>query len=578
MGNKEIVQILKEALAAMEVKEQDRFRIRAYQNALSAIEGLTSSVYDLWQQGRVGEIPGVGPGLKQHLDELFTTGEVKEYKVLKRGLTDGMFSLIGIRGIGAKRAFKLATEFELNTRDEAVDLLKDAAHDGKIRVLDGFGEKSEADILHAIEEVKMTKNKKERLLLIHAEEIAERMIKYIKLMPGVVDAQALGSLRRRQATVGDIDLAVASDDGEEVIKHFLKYNEIAEVLAKGEKKASVVLNNETQVDLRVSEPDSYGSMLQYFTGNKQHNVVLRTYALENSMSLSEYGIKYQGKVEKYADEEAFYRRLGLPSIPPEIRNGNSEVELAIQGKLPKLITIDDIKGDLHSHTIASDGLNTLAEMVNEARTMGYQYIGISDHSPSILSRGYDDVISIIERQRKSIDSINEAQDDIHVLFGYEVNILADATLSLPEEILAMLDYVVASIHTSFNQDIDLITGRLLAAIENPNVTIIGHPSGRLINERESCDINWEKVFKAVLKYGKILEINSQPNRLDLADDLVHEAVRLGIKLVIDTDAHDIGSLKFMKYGIDVARRGHAERRSIINTLNYEDMLEVIKKA
>ena len=371
---------------------------------------------------------------------------------------------------------------------------------------------------------------------------------------------------------------MASDDGEEVIKHFLKYNEIAEVLAKGEKKASVVLNNETQVDLRVSEPDSYGSMLQYFTGNKQHNVVLRTYALENSMSLSEYGIKYQGKVEKYADEEAFYRRLGLPSIPPEIRNGNSEVELAIQGKLPKLITIDDIKGDLHSHTIASDGLNTLAEMVNEARSIGYQYIGISDHSPSILSRGYDDVISIIERQRKSIDSINEAQNDIKVLFGYEVNILADATLSLPDEILAMLDYVVASIHTSFNQGMDIITGRLLAAIENPNVTIIGHPSGRLINERESCDINWGKVFKAVLKYDKILEINSQPNRLDLADDLVQEAVRLGIKVVIDTDAHDTGSLHFMKYGIDVARRGHAERRNIINTLNYEDMLEVIKKA
>ncbi|HLC93744.1 MAG TPA: DNA polymerase/3'-5' exonuclease PolX, partial [Patescibacteria group bacterium] len=463
----------------------------------------------------------------------------------------------------------------IDKRDDAVEKLKKAAVGGNIRSMEGFGEKSEADILHAIEEVKMTKNEKQRLLLIHAEEIAGRIIKHINILPGIIKADALGSLRRRQATIGDIDIAVASYESDEVIKHFLKFSEIDEVLARGDKKVSVVLNNQIQVDLRVSEPEAYGSMVQYSTGNKQHNVLLRTYALENGMSLSEYGIKYKGKLELFPDEESFYNRLNLTWIPPEIRHGKSEIELAIKGKLPKLVTIDDIKGDMHTHTIASDGLNTLAEMVNAAKMMGYQYIGISDHSPSIQSRGYEEVVSIIEKQKKNIESINEAQNDIKVLFGYEVNILADATLSLPDEILSKLDYVVASIHTSFNQERDVVTGRLVKAAENPYVTIIGHPSGRLINEREPCDINWGSVFEAVKKHNKILEINCQPNRLDLVDDLVLEAVRLGIKLIINTDAHDTESLNFMKYGIDVARRGFSERKNIINTLSYEDLLENI---
>jgi DNA polymerase (family X) len=578
LSNKEVVNELKEALAAMEIKNYNIFRIRAYQNAIAAIDNLTSSVFDLWENHRLGEIPGVGEGLADHLNELFTTGEVKEFKVIKHDLPQGMFSLIGLRGVGAKRAYKLAKEFDLNSREEAVEKLKEVAEQGRIRVLEGFGEKSEKELLNAIIEVKKTKAEKQRLLISHAEEVAGRAIEFLESLPGVEKAQALGSLRRRNPTIGDIDIVVVGKDGnnEEIMKSFLKFPEIKEVLAQGEKKISVMLTNEVQLDLRVATTKTYGSMVQYFTGSKQHNIVLRTYALDHGMSLSEYGIKENGVLHEFEDEESFYAKLGLDHIPPEIRHGKDEVLLAKEKKLPKLVNTDDIKGDLHTHTIASDGVNTLAEMVNEAKNLGYEYIGIADHSPSIQSRGYEEVKAIIERQRKSIDSLNEAQDGIRVLFGYEVNILADATLSLPDEFLSQLDYVIASIHTAFNQEREVITDRILRAIENPYTTIIGHPTGRLINERDAIDADWDKVIDACKAHKKVLEINAYPNRLDLPDDLVYEAIKKNLRLIINTDAHVISELYLMRYGIDVARRGFAEPKNIINTYSAKDLLETIQ--
>lgn len=570
--NTEVVQLLKEAVAAMEVKGYNVFRIRAYQNAIGAIQTLTSNIYDLWQNKRLDEIPGVGAGLSDHLNELFTSGEVREFKQIKQGLPEGMFVLIGVRGIGAKRAFKLAKEFRLEIRDEAVERLKAAAEQRKIREMEGFGEKSESDILNAISEMKMTKNEKPRLLLINAEEISGRVCSYIKKLAGVEEAIPLGSMRRRNPTVGDLDIAVVCDNSDEALKHFLKFPEIHEVLAEGDKKVSVNLTNDTQVDIRVTPKDSFGSMVQYSTGNKLHNIALRTYGLGQGKSLSEYGIKYQDKLHKFATEEEFYKFLGLPYIEPELRQGNDEIEKALSGKLPNLVQLKDIKGDIHTHTIASDGLNTLAEMVNAAKERGYLYIGIADHAPSVVSRGYDEVVAIVDKQRKSIDAINQAQDDIKVLFGYEVNILADATLGLPDEILDKLDYVIASVHTAFNQDRKSITDRIVKALENPYVSILGHPSGRLINERGPVDADWEKVFKVAEENDKILEINGQPNRLDLEDDLVKDAVRRGVKFIINTDAHDIGSLDYMKYGIDVARRGWCEKKDIINTLNFKEFV------
>ncbi len=577
--NKEVSQILKEILASMEVKAYNRFRIRAYQNALAAIDNLTSSIYDVWENHRLSEIPGVGEGLERHLNELFTTGEVQEYKDIKEGLPDGMFALLGLRGIGAKKAFKLANNFKLVKRETALERIKEYARAGKIRIMDGFGEKSEKDILDAISDQKKHKNAKPRLLLIQAEEVSNRIIDYLNKMENSEEFEitALGSLRRRAPTVGDIDIAVATNTPDLVLTHFLEFPEIEEVLVKGEEKVSVVLKNDIQVDLRISSPKAYGSMLQYFTGSKQHNVLLRTYAMEKGLSLSEYGIKEGGKILQYSDEKTFYHKIGLPHIPPEIRHGLNEVSLAVEGKLPKLVELQDIKGDLHTHTVASDGVNTLSEITAAAIEKGYEYLGISDHAPSIQTRNEAEVLNIVRNQKALIEQINNSQDKIRVLLGYEINILNDATLSLPDRFLKELDYAIASIHTSFDQPRKLVTKRLINAIKNPYIDIIGHPSGRLINQREGCDIDWKEVFDVALEYDKIIEINSQPNRLDLADDLVREAVRRGIKLIISTDSHAIVDLGLMRFGIDVARRGFCEKKNIINTLNLVGLLKVLKR-
>ncbi|MBW6441606.1 DNA polymerase/3'-5' exonuclease PolX [Patescibacteria group bacterium] len=576
LPNTEVIAILKEILAAMEVKDVSFFRIRAYQNAISVLENLTVSIYDLWENNRLGEIPGIGPGIEGYLNELFTSGEEGEYEHIRKDLPEGMFSLIGLRGIGAKRAYKLALAFDLNDRETALEKLKQFAQKGKIRDLEGFGEKMEIAILEAIEDKKMTKNKKVRFLLPQAEEITQRIYDYMRKSKHVIDLEACGSLRRRNATIGDLDIPVSTNEPEKVIEYFLKFPEIGEVLVAGDKRASVVLTNEVQVDIRVSTPEAYGSMLQYFTGSKQHNILLRNYALSKGLSLSEYGIKKGDELKEFADEEDFYKELGISYIPPELRHGNYEIEAAQKGTLPKLIELKDIKGDIHFHTNFSDGINTLEEMVEEAKNLGYEYIGVADHSPSIQSRGLGTVLKIVSDTRKRIDEINESQDDIKVLYGYEVNILVDNTLSLPDDILKNLDYVIAGIHTAYGQDKNTVTERLLSAMENPYVKVIAHPSGRLLNQRDPADPDWNKIFSSARDNEIILEINSQPDRLDLPDDLVKSAIEWGVDLIINSDAHSISEFGFMKYGVDNARRGWAQKDDIVNTLSYEKFVKKLR--
>jgi len=334
----------------------------------------------------------------------------------------------------------------------------------------------------------------------------------------------------------------------------------------------------------MSRPEAYGSMLQYFTGSKQHNIMLRRYALSKGMSLSEYGIKKsgsstsstgsgQGELKEFSNEEDFYKELELPYIVPELRHGNYEIEAARKGKLPNLVSLDDIKGDVHVHTNLSDGLNTIEEMVEMGKSLGYEYIGITDHAPSVQSRGMGTVLKIISDTKKKIEEINESQDDIKVLFGYEVNILVDETLGLPDDILKDLDIVIAGIHSAFNQDKDKITARYLAALNNPYVDILAHPAGRLINQRDGTDPDWRKVFDVARDNNKILEINAQPDRLDLPDDLVKEAIEWGVKLIINSDAHSVDQMNYMKYGIGNARRGWAEKKNILNTLSYREFVK-----
>lgn len=576
-SNAEIVTLLKEVLAAMEVKQVNKFRIRAYQNVIASIEGLTVNVFNLWENKKLNEIPGMGTTLISHFDELFTTGKVHDFEDVKEGLPIGMFSLIGIRGIGAKKAFKLASAFELTSADpeKVFAKIKKAAQDNQISVLEGFGEKSQSLILEAISEVKKTKQEKQRILLAQAEELSARILAYLTAHPEIVTAEALGSFRRRQPTIGDLDIAIVTTNDDVAIRYFLKYSEIEEVLVHGDKRASVVMGNDFQVDIRVCTKKAFGAMVQYFTGSKAHNIVLRTFALERGCSLSEYGIKKNDKLHEFEKEEDFYTFLNLDYIPPEIRQGKNEVDLASKKKLPNLVTLSDIKGDVHSHTVFSDGVNTLEEMVNKARELGYEYIGISDHAPSVSARGYKEVEAIISSTKDKLAKINATHKDIKVLYGYEINILADAQISLPDELIKELDYAIASIHGAFTQDRETITKRLIAAAENPYINIIGHPSGRLINERAAYDVDWRAFLTAVKDNNKLIEINSQPNRLDLTEDLVFEAITRGIDLIINTDAHALDQLHFMRYGIDVARRGWCESKNIVNTKSVDLFLEAL---
>jgi DNA polymerase (family 10) len=577
LPNKDVIIMLKEALAAMEVKNFNFFEVRAYQNAISILDNLTVSIFDLWENKQLGEIPGIGNSLISHLNELFTTGKVEKFEELQEGLPAGMFALIGLRSVGAKRAFKLAQAFKLNSRDDAVEKLKVAAVDHKIQELEGFGEKSEAQILEAIEQSKMTKNEKPRMLYSHAEEIVERILSYMKLCPEVIKTDALGSYRRKNPTVGDIDIAVGTINPDKVCDHFLKFPEVAEVISRGEKKVIVVLTNGVQVDLRLSTPDAYGAMLQYNTGSKQHNIILRQYALDSGLSLSEYGIKKKGsdRIKEFATEEEFYEYLKLDYIPPEMRHGSDEVELARRHLIPQLITLGDIRGDLQSHTTASDGLNGLEDMVIQAIRLGYEYYGVTDHAPSVQNRGYAEVEKIISETRAEIDRLSKKYPEIKILYGYEVNILADATIALPNELLEQLDYALGAIHTSFNQSREEITKRMIAALENPYINFIGHPSGRLLNERDPVDPDWAKVFAAASYNNKVMEINSQPNRWDLPDDLAKECVRRAIPLIINTDAHEKSQMEYMKYGIYNARRAGVEAKHVVNTLKFDEFVKVL---
>ncbi len=564
-SNEDILTLLKEVTAAMEVKNVSFFRIRAYQNVISSIEDLTISVYDLWKQNRLNEVQGMGDTLTAHFNELFTLGRAKDFESVKKDLPQGMFALLGLRGIGAKKAFRLATEFNLENRESALNELKKAAEQEKIRVLDGFGEKSEQAILSTLELQKKHKSNKERMLISTAESISARIIEYLKQNEYVLQAEALGSLRRRESTVGDLDIVISTINPAEVIEHFIQFSEVADVTAKGTSRAAVVLRNDVQVDIRVIEPDSYGAMVQYFTGSKSHNISLRNFALEKGLSLSEYAIKKGDIAHKFQTEKEFYSFLDLGFVPPEIRQGRNEVALASKSKLPVLIDLKDVKGDIHMHTTDSDGNASIEEMVEKAVSLGYEYIAITDHNPSVRMNGSFDALAVIENKKRKIEQINTSQDVIRVLFGYEVDILKTGELALPDNLLQKLDFAIASIHSNFEMPRKEITDRLLSAVRNPYIKVLGHPSGRLINKRPPMDLDWEKIFEEVKNEGKLFEINAHPSRLDLADDLVYEAARQKIPLIISTDAHSVKELENMHYGVDVARRGWCTADHILNT-------------
>jgi len=594
-SNKEIAFLLKKVAAAYLLTNENRFKVIAYQKAADTVENLSRNLFDLWQEGKVGEIPGIGAAIASHLDEYFKNGHSLHFDSLLKKIPPAVFVLMRVPTIGPKKAFSLVKNLHLWDEKTVINKLKKACLEGKVAKIENFGEKSEKEILKAINLFEKKASHKERMPLPYAFLNAKEVIDYLKKHPLVLDGQALGSLRRLAPTIGDIDILIKTQNSpsdsegktqsyKNLIDYFTQFPKTIKIDNAGEKKASIIVSPNIQIDLRIAERKNYGSMLQYFTGSKTHNIKLREYALKKGYSLSEYGIKdlKTKKLLEFEKEEDFYRFLGLSYIPPELREGTDEIEVAENKKLPKLVNLSLIKGDLHLHSSfdlqpSHDlGEASYLEIVNFAKNLGYSYVGFADHNPKFGGDLTENEIINILKKRK--EEIEKTLKDIPIgyFIGLEVDILPDGRLALPEKALFYVDYLIVSIHSVFSQDKETMTKRILRALDFPKVKILGHPTGRLLGKREEIDVFWEAVFEKARKKNIALEINSYPLRLDLPDILVRQAKNFGVKFIIDTDAHSLKEMEGMFYGVSVARRGWLEKDDILNTQEFDKLESWLK--
>jgi len=570
MRNKEIVDLLNRIADLLEIKGEIVFKLRAYREAARQVEMLQVPIEKLWEEGRLNTIPGFGEAIVKKVSEYLETGKLNYLEEIKKEIPEGLADLLEIPGFGPKGIKKVYETLGITTIEE----LKQAALEGRIRTLPGFGERKEQAILEGI---KFLERKTGRALLPTALSIfnsyKNHLIETLGLDHNIISEA--GSLRRRLSTIGDIDILVSSDDNERIIEYFVKAPWVQDVLAKGTTKASIRDQSGIQVDLRVIEPKSYGAALQYFTGSKAHNVKLRTLAVKRDWSINEYALTDStGKVIASKSEEEIYNALGLRFIPPELREDTGEIEAAAQNALPKLVSLSDIRGEVHCHSKWSDGHSSIEEMVKAAIDRGYEYIVITDHSRSLGIAGGLDARGFSE-QRKEIERINELYGDrIRVLQGAEVNILAEGELDLDLATLKSLDFAIASIHSSFTMSQEKMTARILKAINTGMISALGHPTGRLLEKRDAISFDFEKVFSAAANAGVALEINSQPERLDLAPELARVAKGFGVKFIIGTDAHDPTQLQYMELGVSQARKAWLEKEDIINCQSLDELLKL----
>jgi DNA polymerase (family 10) len=584
MTNKEISHLLKNIAAALMVKGKNSFQVAAYERAAASIEHSTIEVKDLWDDNQLEEIPGIGSNLAKHLDELFRKGKVIHFERIFKDLPPAMFELMQIPGIGPKTAFKLCEELKIREAKNAISKLKKAALAGKIRLIEGFGEESEKDILEGINQ---QIRKEDRMLLPFAWELAQKVIDYLR--KGLVGTkfEPLGSLRRMTATVGDIDLAVATEHPQKVLARFVAFPEAKKVVVSGRNTARIIHRSGRQIDLKTMKPEAYGALLQHFTGSKQHNIHLREIAQKKGLSLSEYGIKRQGekKTKDYRSEKDFYQALSMDFIPPELREDTGEIEVAQKRELPQLVEVKDIRGDLHVHSSFviepshDQGLDSFKTLLGKAQELDYEYLGLSEHNPSLSQHTSKQIIDILKRKKEQIDEINYSRVKklfVHAYNSLEIDIKTDGSLALPEKAFSYLDFAIASVHSSFRMSRKEMTQRVLRALEHPKIKVFGHPTGRKIGEREGYELDWEQIFSFCQKHHKFLEINAWPNRLDLPDTLVREAVKNGVKMIINTDSHKVEDLDLMPYGVSVARRGWATKNDIINTMSYNEFEKTLK--
>ncbi len=559
MTNREIAEIFKRIGDMLDILGENRFKVIAYRRAAENIQHLGQDIRAYWQAGTLQEIPGIGPAIAEKIDELLSTGRLEFYERLQDEIPSGVVSLLEIPDVGPKTAKLLWDELGL----QSVAEVEAAAREGQLRTLPGLGAKAEAKIVAGIEALY---RRSDRIPLGTAWPVANALVDGLKATCAEVQqATVAGSLRRMRSTIGDIDLLAASKAPAAVMRAFASLPSVAEVVLSGETKTTVRLHNGLQADLRVLEPDRWGAALQYFTGSQAHNVRVREMAQKQGLSLSEYGFKRLDGSQILCPEEAeVYETLGLPWIPPELREDRGEIQTALADELPRLVEWDDILGDLHAHTDWSDGAGSLEEMAEAARAKGYRYLVISDHTQSLgVANGLTP--ERLHAQRAEIDALNARWDEFTLLQGCELEIKADGSLDLPDEVLAELDFVVASVHTSLRQDQAQITQRVISALRNPYVDVIGHPSGRILGQREESATDLDAVIETAASTGTALEVNSIPNRLDLDDVHVRRALALGVKIAINSDAHHPGGLDSLPYGLATARRGWATGPDVLNS-------------
>jgi DNA polymerase (family 10) len=566
--NSDIARSLDKLADLIELEGGNPFRIRAYRTAARVIGELPRSVTTMTASGEdLAELPGIGRDLAEKIETLAETGHIPVLDEMERKTPPGLLALLDMPGLGPKPLYDHLGVHSL------VELLA-AAKAGKIRDLAGFGAKSEQRILQEAE--KRAAAAAPRIKRPIAEDVAEPLLQHLREAKGVSRAEIAGSYRRRKETVGDLDIVVAASPRAAVIDRFVNYEDVAQVLARGPTRSSVILKNGIQVDLRVVSEGNYGAALMYFTGSKAHNIALRGIAVGRGLKLNEYGL-FEGTRRLSAKTEAqLYRRLDLAYIEPELREDHGEIEAARAGRLPHLVTLTQIRGDPHIHTTESDGRNSLTEMVAAAQQRGYAYVGISDHSKRVaVAHGLNE--SRLARQIDTIARLNETLSDFIVLSGVEVDILVDGKLDLPDNILRRLDFAIAAIHYDLDLPREKQTTRLLKAMDNPNVTVITHPTGRLIDQRSGIDVEVERVLRKGHECGCAIEVNGQPDRLDLNEWHCKLARDIGVRLVLSTDAHSIAELGFMRYAVDQARRGWLEPADIINTRETAGMKRLLRR-
>lgn len=570
MQNSDVVRIFEELADLLEIQNANPFRVRAYRNAARLIGDLPESVAEIVRdpERSLTDLEGIGDDLAQKIKTILETGTVPQLDELRAQVPRGVVEMLRIPGLGPKKAAALFKDLGITS----LEMLKAAAESGAVAQLKGFGEKTAHSILDGLKNLEQTG---QRMYLAEARPLAEAIVADLRTVPGVKHAEVAGSFRRRRETVGDLDLLATADDSAATMDRLAANPLVEKVLARGETKQRVRLTAGIEMDLRVVPDESYGAALVYFTGSKAHNIVLRRRAQDRGLKLNEYGVFRGEDLVAGRTEKDVYKSVDLPWIPPELREDRGEFDLAERGKLPKLIELEDIRGDLHMHTTATDGAATIREMVEAAKARGLKYIAITDHSKRVsMANGLD--AKRLRAHWKAIDKVRGEVSGIEVLCGVECDILEDATLDLPDDVLAEADWVLAVLHYGLKQPREQIMKRLLTAIRHPSVNAIGHLTGRMLGRRPGADLDLDATLKAAAEFGKMIEINAHPSRLDIDDVGAAAAKALGIPIIIDTDAHSVNGLDVMQYGVFQARRAGLEARDVANTRTWAQFKKLLR--